>query len=102
MDIHNYVLKQLYDKLVLILSKNNNKHQIIDDYLVYVNLESFDSFINDHSNDPTFFNSIYRYILNISRGLNLPTNMIFAVRINSECIKGSNYYADQILDFLSN
>ena len=103
MDKHNNMdLKTLYDKLVLILSKNNNKYQIIDSYFVYIELSSYQNFLNSYIENPTFCNSIYRYILNTSRILNLLTDKVFAVRIDSECIKGANYYSELILDFLNN
>lgn len=98
----NLELKQLFNKLLLILSKNNNKYKIIDSYFVYIELSSYENFINSYKESPIFCNSIYRYILNISRGLHISINKIFAVRSDPECIKGSNYYADLILEFLNN
>jgi hypothetical protein len=103
MDNHeNIELKQLYDKLILISLKNNNKYKIIDSYFVYIELSSYENFINSYKDSPIFCNSTYRYIINITRGLNICINKIFAVRVDSECIKGSNYYADLILEFLNN
>jgi hypothetical protein len=98
----NQELKQLYEKLILILLKNKNKYNIIDSYFEYIELSSYQNFINSYNESPIFCNSIYRYILNISRGLNICINKIFFVRKDSECIKGSNYYTDLILEFLNN
>lgn len=100
--MENLELEQLYKKLILILSKNKNKYKIIDFYFEYIELSSSQNFINSYNESPIFCNSIYRYILNISRVLNICIDKIFLVRIDSECIKGSNYYADLILEFLNN
>lgn len=99
----NLELKQLFDTLIAILSKNNNKYKIIDSYFVYIELSSYQNFLNSYKINPSLFcNSTFRYILNISRNLNIYIDKIFKVRSNSECIKGSNYYTNLILKFLNN
>jgi len=99
----NLELKQLFHKLIAILSKNNNKYKIIDSYFVFIKLSSYQNFLDSYKVNPSLFcNSTYRYILNILRNLNIYIDKIFYVRSDSECIKGSIYYTDLILKFLNN
>lgn len=98
----NKELELIYNKLNKIVIKNNNKIETINDYFYFIELSSLKKFLIAYQTDKTFCNSIYRFLNNISRNLNLPVNKFFAVRVDSECIKGMHYCADLILEYLNN
>ena len=89
-------IKDLYSILITISKKSNSQ------YFELIELSSYEKFYDEYKNNEIFCNSIYRFMINISRDLNIELDKIFYIRNNDECIKGACYYANKILDCLNN